>query len=272
MALLNAAVGFLRHSGGLRFLPGAHSAFLVVQICQAQRVANVQNFCLAQPAALQRDHNILFLCARYNDSRLAQNAVLDTGAGGAACQQGHGRVGNALQTFKGLVEHFADFLGQCRVEARFQLPEMQFSSATAETGSTVSAESAYACTAPPASRERAITAVIQTETVFFIIIYPLFLLCVAAGVCTRFRCYILDTNEPPPRNCTGFEIFSKKRKKPVCTVLHGRLCIPPEHPSISFFAFQIEKSEPRGNVTKNRRFIKNSFDVLLLSALKSGTR
>lgn len=29
----------------------------------------------------------------------------------------------------------------------------------------------------------------------------------------------------------GFEIFSKKRKKPVCTVLHGRLCIPPEHPS-----------------------------------------
>ena len=28
-----------------------------------------------------------------------------------------------------------------------------------------------------------------------------------------------------------FEIFSKKRKKPVCTVLNNRLCIPPEHPS-----------------------------------------
>ena len=107
--------GFLRHGGGLRFLPGAHSAFLVVQICQAQRVADVQNFCLAQPAALQRDHHIFFLCARYDDSRLAQNAVLDTGAGGAACQQGHGRVGNALQTIKGLIEHFANFLGQCRV-------------------------------------------------------------------------------------------------------------------------------------------------------------
>ena len=87
-----------------------------------------------------------------------------------------------------------------------------------------------ACTAPPASRERAITAVIQTETVFFIIIYPLFLLCVAAGVCTRFCRFILDTNEPPSE-LHGFEIFSKKRKKPVCTVLNDRLCIPPEHPS-----------------------------------------
>ena len=34
-----------------------------------------------------------------------------------------------------------------------------------------------------------------------------------------------------PPELHGFEIFSKKRKKPVCTVLHGRLCIPPEHPS-----------------------------------------
>ena len=41
-------------------------------------------------------------------------------------------------------------------------------------------------------------------------------------------------------------------------------------PPISFFAFQIEKSEPRGNVTKNRRFIKNSFDVLLLFRFKVG--
>ena len=72
-----------------------------------------------------------------------------------------------------------------------------------------------------------------------------------------------------PRNCTGLKYFPKK-KKPVCTVLHGRLCIPPEHPPISFFAFQIEKSEPRGNVTKNRRFIKNSFDVLLLFRFKVG--
>lgn len=64
----------------------------------------------------------------------------------------------------------------------------------------------------------------------------------------------------------GFEIFSKKRKKPVCTVLNDRLCIPP----IFFFAFQIEKSELRGNVTKIRRFIKNSFDVLLLFCFKVG--
>ena len=40
-------------------------------------------------------------------------------------------------------------------------------------------------------------------------------------------------------------------------------------PPISFFAFQIEKSEPRENVTKNRRFIKNSFDVLLFFLLQS---
>jgi len=64
---------------------------------------------------LQRDHHILFLCARYDDSRLAQNAVLGTEAGGAACQQGYRRIGNALQTIKGLIEHFADFLGQCWV-------------------------------------------------------------------------------------------------------------------------------------------------------------
>ena len=56
------------------------------------------------------------------------------------------------------------------------------------------------------------------------------LLCVAAGVCTRFCRFILDTNEPPSE-LHGFEIFSKKRKKPVCTVLNDRLCIPPEHPS-----------------------------------------
>ena len=34
-----------------------------------------------------------------------------------------------------------------------------------------------------------------------------------------------------PRNCTGLKYFPKKRKKPVCTVLNDRLCIPPEHPS-----------------------------------------
>ena len=39
-------------------------------------------------------------------------------------------------------------------------------------------------------------------------------------------------------------------------------------PPISFFAFQIEKSELRENVTKNRRFIKNSFDVLLFLRFK----
>ena len=38
-----------------------------------------------------------------------------------------------------------------------------------------------------------------------------------------------------PPELHGFEIFSKKRKKPVCTVLHGRLCIPPEHPSNFLF-------------------------------------
>ena len=53
---------------------------------------------------------------------------------------------------------------------------------------------------------------------------------IAAGVCTRFCRFILDTNEPPSE-LHGFEIFSKKRKKPVCTVLNDRLCIPPEHPS-----------------------------------------
>ena len=58
------------------------------------------------------------------------------------------------------------------------------------------------------------------------------LLCVAAGVCTRFCRFILDTNEPPPE-LHGFEIFSKK--KPVCTVLNDRLCIPPEHPSNFLF-------------------------------------
>ena len=41
-------------------------------------------------------------------------------------------------------------------------------------------------------------------------------------------------------------------------------------PPISFFAFQIEKSEPRENATKNRRFINNSFDVLLFLRFKVG--
>ena len=41
-------------------------------------------------------------------------------------------------------------------------------------------------------------------------------------------------------------------------------------PPIFFFAFEIEKSELRGNVTKIRRFIKNSFDVLLLFRFKVG--
>ena len=41
-------------------------------------------------------------------------------------------------------------------------------------------------------------------------------------------------------------------------------------PPISIWAIQIEKTEPRGNVTKNRRFIKNSFDVLLLFRFKVG--
>ena len=35
----------------------------------------------------------------------------------------------------------------------------------------------------------------------------------------------------PPSELHGFEIFSKKIKKPVCTVLNDRPCIPPEHPS-----------------------------------------
>ena len=113
--LVERCRGFLCHGGGLRFLPGAHSAFFIVQICQAQWIADVQNFCFAQPAVLQRDHHILFLCARYDDSRLAQNAILGTEAGGAACQQGYRCIGNALQTIKGLIEHFADFLGQCWV-------------------------------------------------------------------------------------------------------------------------------------------------------------
>lgn len=38
-----------------------------------------------------------------------------------------------------------------------------------------------------------------------------------------------------PPELHGFEIFSKKRKKPVCTVLNDRLCIPPEHPSNFLF-------------------------------------
>ena len=41
-------------------------------------------------------------------------------------------------------------------------------------------------------------------------------------------------------------------------------------PPIFFFAFQIEKSELRGNATKNRRFIKNSFDTPLYSLFKTG--
>ena len=42
-------------------------------------------------------------------------------------------------------------------------------------------------------------------------IYPLFLLCVTARVCTRFCRYILDTNEPLSE-LHEFEIFSKKEK------------------------------------------------------------
>ena len=52
----------------------------------------------------------------------------------------------------------------------------------------------------------------QTETVFFIIIYSLFLLCVAAGVYTWFCRFILDTRMSRPRNCTGLKYFPKKEK------------------------------------------------------------
>ena len=45
-----------------------------------------------------------------------------------------------------------------------------------------------------------------------------------------------------PPELHGFEIFSKKRKKPVCTVLHGRLCIPPEHPSYNKIVVFIDRS------------------------------
>ena len=73
-----------------------------------------------------------------------------------------------------------------------------------------------------------------------------------------------------PPELHGFEIFSKKRKKPGAQSCMAGSAFLLNIPPISFFAFQIEKSEPRGNVTKNRRFIKNSFDVLLLFRFKVG--
>ena len=73
----------------------------------------------------------------------------------------------------------------------------------------------------------------QTETVFFIIIYPRFLLCVAAGVCTRFCRFILDTNEPPSE-LHGFEIFSKKKKKRKIASTPSSLIIPQVVPGFAY--------------------------------------
>ena len=74
----------------------------------------------------------------------------------------------------------------------------------------------------------------------------------------------------PPRNCTGLKYFPKKEKSLCAQSCMAGSAFLLNIPPISFFAFQIEKSEPRGNVTKNRRFIKNSFDVLLLFRFKVG--
>ena len=99
----------------LRFLPCTHSAFLIVQIGPAERIADLHDLGLAQPALAHCGHHIFLLRARVHHRGLAQNAVLPAGGGGTAGQQGIGRIGNAFQPVKGLVEHLAHRVGEGRV-------------------------------------------------------------------------------------------------------------------------------------------------------------
>ncbi len=106
-----------------------------------------------------------------------------------------------------------------------QLLEIQFSSATAETGSTVSAESAYACTACQqekdhhsrhANRNRLFHGIVSSS-------YCVYHCRGVRGFVASFRIRMSR-----PRNCTGLKYFQKSldHLKPYYSAGCARLCLP----------------------------------------------